>query len=230
MVEWVTSGGLTDYQESLRWMESRVDAIAKGEAGDTVWLLEHPPLYTAGTGAGENDISGSLPFPVFRTGRGGRVTYHGPGQRIIYLMLDLGRRGRDLRQFVAQSEQWIIRSLADLGVAAFRLPPHTGVWVQGAHSELKIAAIGFRIRRWISFHGISVNVNPDLTHYRPIVPCGIEDKGLTSLAECLPAAAMADLDSALRQRFDSCLGPGCLQDASAAETPLSAVENAAVFE
>ncbi len=230
MAEWITSGGIVDYSEAVSWMESRVEAIAAGKADETVWLLEHPSLFTAGTGTSPEDIPRTLPFPCHRSGRGGRVTYHGPGQRVIYIMLDLNKRGRDLRSFVTQSEQWIIDSLADLGVTAFRSPPHTGVWVRGAGEESKIAAIGFRIRRWISFHGASVNVNPELSHYRSIVPCGILDRGVTSLAESSETADMADLDAALRNRFESCLGTGRQANAAYVEKPLPLVENTGKFE
>ena len=206
LVEWIVSCHPVDYTCAVSWMESRVASIANSDSDEVVWLLEHPPIYTAGSRSTPREASDNLPLPLFQTGRGGRVTYHGPGQRIIYLMLDLNRRGRDVRRFVKQSETWIIESLACLGVSAFRYPPHTGVWVNVAGQEQKIAAIGFRIRRWVSFHGISVNVNPDLKHYKHIDPCGIEGKGVSSLAQCAPAISMAELDATLRNQFEACFG------------------------
>lgn len=203
MVEWITSTGLQDYTETIKRMELRVDAIAKHQAEECIWLLEHPPLFTAGSSVNPNEFDMKLPFPIYKTGRGGLITYHGPGQRVIYMMLDISKRGRDLRKFVTQSEQWIINSLADLGVESSRLPPHIGVWIKSLNKDLKIAAIGFRIRNWISFHGISINVNPDLSHYDSIVPCGIEDKGVTSLDKCLPNTNMHALDAALKENFEN---------------------------
>lgn len=203
MVEWITFTGLQDYTETVNRMELRVDAIAKHQAKECIWLLEHPPLFTAGSNVSLSEIDMKLPFPIYKTGRGGQITYHGPGQRVIYMMLDISKRGRDLRKFVTQSEQWIINSLADLGVESSRLPPHIGVWIKSLNKDFKIAAIGFRIRNWVSFHGISINVNPDLSHYDSIVPCGIEGKGVTSLDNCLPNTNMHVLDAALKENYEN---------------------------
>ncbi len=182
-------------------MEKRVDAISNKQADEQVWLLEYPPLFTAGSSASQEERSETLPFHLYRTGRGGRVTYHGPGQRIVYLMLDLNRRERDIRHFIYQIEQWIIDVLDDLGVPGLRFPPHTGVWVNVKGEEKKIAAIGLRLRRWVSYHGISINVNPDLSHYAAISPCGIRDKGLTSLHQLHNKASMSQLDDTLYTHF-----------------------------
>lgn len=201
MVEWATFKGLTNYRESIARMEDQVDAIARREVEEQVWLLEYPPLFTAGNSAAPDEFGSHLPFPLYRTGRGGRVTYHGPGQRIVYLMLDLNRRDPDIRQFVYQIEQWVIDALYDLGVMGLRLPQHTGVWINVEGEDKKIAAIGLRLRRWVSFHGVAINVDPDLSHYASITPCGIPDKGLTSLAQCIGKICMSDLDAALKNRF-----------------------------
>ena len=182
-------------------MENRVDAISNKQAGEQVWLLEYPPLFTAGSSASQEEICESLPFRLYRTGRGGRVTYHGPGQRIVYLMLDLNRRERDIRHFIYQIEQWVIDVLDDLGISGLRSPPHTGVWVNVKGEEKKIAAIGLRLRRWVSYHGLSINVNPNLDHYAAISPCGIRDKGLTSLHQLHNKASMSQLDDALYCHF-----------------------------
>ncbi|MDP0928429.1 lipoyl(octanoyl) transferase LipB [Paracoccus onubensis] len=209
MVEWIHSSGLTGYPEAESFMESRVAAIAAGTADEAVWLVEHPALYTAGTSARTEDLLKAR-FPVFQTGRGGQYTYHGPGQRVAYVMLDLNRRGRDIRRFVANLEAWIIGALAEFGVTGEIRQGRVGVWVprperpplpDGTPREDKIAAIGVKLRRWISFHGVSINVEPDLTHYDGIVPCGISGHGVTSLVDLGLPVTMEDLDLALKRSF-----------------------------
>lgn len=209
MVEWIISDGLTGHDEAVAFMEARVAAILAGEADECIWLVEHPPLYTAGTSARAQDLLNPR-FPVHPTGRGGQYTYHGPGQRIVYVMLDLNRRGHDVRAFVAQLEEWVIAALAEFGVAGRISEGRVGVWVprpekpplfDGTLREDKIAAIGIKLRRWVSFHGISINVEPDLTHYDGIVPCGISGHGITSLVDLGLPVGMDDLDNALRQSF-----------------------------
>ena len=215
MVEWRISDGLTPYEAAEAWMEARVAGIGAGRAEECVWLLEHPALYTAGTSAREADLRDPDRFPVYRTNRGGQFTYHGPGQRVAYVMLDLGRRGRDVRRFVTALEDWVIAALADFQVRAERRPGRVGVWVArpekpplpgGAPAEDKIAAIGVRLRHWVSFHGVAINVEPDLGHYAGIVPCGIPDHGVTSLVDLGLPVTMADLDLALRRSFPGTLG------------------------
>ncbi len=207
MVEWITSSEPVPYLDSLNWMEQRVSAISIGEADEAIWLLEHPSIYTAGTSAGLHEISDSPPFPLYRVGRGGKITYHGPGQRVIYILLNLNKRQRDLRRFVGAIEAWIIAALAEFNIEGFPAKGRTGVWLHRDAAclaqEAKIAAIGIRMRRWVSFHGASVNVNPDLGHYAPIVPCGIREHGVTSLAQIGSTATMADLDAALKKHFNS---------------------------
>lgn len=214
MVDWIISNGLTAYDKALSEMEARVAAIHAGEADEAIWLLEHPPLYTAGTSAKSADLIDAR-FPVIETGRGGQYTYHGPGQRIVYVMLDLNRRGRDVRQFVASLEAWVIAALAEFGVTGEIRDGRVGVWVSrpekpplfdGSPREDKIAAIGVKLRRWVSFHGISINVDPDLTHYSGIVPCGISGHGVTSLVDLGLPVEMADLDLALKKTFGQVLG------------------------
>jgi len=206
-VEWRTSRDPVPYPEAVAEMERRAAAIRAGDATEMVWLLEHRALYTAGTGADERDLLLPDFLPVYRTGRGGKLTYHGPGQRVAYVMLDLQRRGGDLRRFVRDLEEWIIRALARLGVRGERRAGRVGIWVaQPGGGDAKIAAIGVRVRRWVSYHGISINVAPDLTHYRGIVPCGIAEHGVTSLAVEGAAADMAALDAALRATFDEVFG------------------------
>ena len=206
-VEWQVSQGLTSYGEALERMEKRAAAIRSSEAGELVWLLEHPPLFTAGTSADEAELINPLHFPVHEAGRGGRYTYHGPGQRVGYLMLDLERRGKDIRCFVHSLEAWLIAALGQLGVEARREPGRIGLWVGRGSEEAKIAAIGVRVRRWVTLHGFSVNVSPDLTHFAGIVPCGIREYGVTSLAALGLDAGMDDLDAALAANF-----PGFLAD------------------
>ncbi len=206
-IAWHKSAEPVTYLDAVAAMEERAAAIRAGEASELVWLLEHPALYTAGTGSNESDLLLPDFLPVFRTGRGGKLTYHGPGQRVVYVLLDLERRGSDLRRFVHDLEEWIIRSLARIGVTGERRAGRVGIWVvHRDRSEAKIAAIGVRVRRWVSYHGISINVDPDLSHYCGIVPCGIADHGVTSLAAEGVAADMAALDAALRATFNDVFG------------------------
>ena len=209
MVEWTHLPGLQPYRETLAAMEARVAAIAAGTADEAIWLLEHPPLYTSGTSANAADLVDSGRFPVHVAGRGGQYTYHGPGQRVVYVMLDVDRRGRDVRQFVCSLENWVIETLASFNVRGERRPGRVGVWVtrpdragpDGAAAEDKIAAIGIKLRRWVSFHGLSINVEPDLSHFDGIVPCGIRDHGVTSLVDLGLPVTMTDLDNALKAAF-----------------------------
>jgi len=209
-VEWQVLPGLQPYAETLAAMEARAGAIAAGTAPEAVWLLEHPPLYTAGTSARAEDLTDPNRFPVFEAGRGGQYTYHGPGQRIAYTMLNLNERGRDVRQFVCALENWVIWTLAEFNVKGERRAGRVGVWVvrpdkqpnrDGTPREDKIAAIGVKLRRWVSFHGISINVEPDLSHFGGIVPCGIREHGVTSLVDLGLPVTMADLDAALAATF-----------------------------
>ena len=198
-VEWRVAPGLTDYAEALAEMDARAAAIAEGTAGERIWLLEHPPLYTAGTSAKGQDLIDAR-FPVHATGRGGQYTYHGPGQRIVYLNIDLSQRGRDVRRFVQALEQWVIAALARFGLHCWTVPERIGIWTLGGDGqEAKIGAIGVRVRKWVTLHGISINVAPDLGHYGGIVPCGISELGVTSLAALGLTADMAALDAALRE-------------------------------
>ena len=210
-VEWIISDGLTDYDHAVAFMEERVAKIVAGQASEAVWLVEHPPLYTAGTSANSADLTDPDRFPVYASKRGGQYTYHGPGQRVAYAMLDVGARGRDVRKFVSQLEDWVIRTLAEFNVTGERRPGRVGVWVMrddkplgvdGQPQEDKIAAIGVRLRKWVSFHGISINVEPELDHFTGIVPCGIADHGVTSLVDLGLPVTMADLDVALKTCFE----------------------------
>src|SRR5690349_437342 len=204
-IEWRVSEGLVPYPEALAEMEARAAAIRAGEARELIWLLEHPPLYTAGTSADPAELFNPEGFPVYAAGRGGRYTYHGPGQRVGYLMLDLDRRGRDVRRFVHALEGWLIDSLADLGVAAFRSPGRIGIWVdRGGAGEAKIGALGLRVKKWVTLHGFSINLAPQLSHFSGIVPCGIADSPVTSLAE-MGVGDHARFDRALRERLDAFL-------------------------
>jgi lipoyl(octanoyl) transferase len=204
-VEWRVDAGLTDYGEALADMDARTLAIAAGVADERIWLLEHPPLYTAGTSAKARDLIEAR-FPVHVAGRGGQYTYHGPGQRIAYLNLDLGRRGRDVRRFVLALERWAIAALADLGVESWTANGRIGIWTRGADgAEAKIGAIGIRLRKWVTLHGLSINVAPELAHYGGIVPCGIADHGVTSLAALGRRADMTALDAALRDHLPAFL-------------------------
>jgi len=210
LTEWTTLSGLSPYLATLAAMEARVEAIHKGTSPEAVWLLEHPPIYTAGTSAKVADLVEPDRFPVFEVGRGGQYTYHGPGQRVVYTMLDVGNRGRDVRCFVRALENWVIATLAEFNVKGEIRPGRVGVWVvrpdrapnsDGTPHEAKIAAIGVKLRRWVSFHGISINVEPDLSHFDGIVPCGIADHGVTSLVDLGLPVTMADLDAALMATF-----------------------------
>jgi lipoyl(octanoyl) transferase len=210
-VEWRVEPGFVAYPEALAAMEERVAQIAAGEAGEWLWLVEHPPLYTAGTSANDADLLDPR-FDVFKTGRGGEHTYHGPGQRVAYLMLDLNARRQDVRAFVSALEHWIILTLLEFGVIGERREERVGVWVKrpdkGPHHEDKIAAIGIRVRRWVTFHGISLNVEPDLSHFAGIVPCGVREPqyGVTSLVDLGLPVTMADADAALRKSFERVFG------------------------
>jgi lipoyl(octanoyl) transferase len=210
-VEWVIADGLVDYAFAESTMQARAEAIVDGRAGEQVWLVEHPPIYTAGTSAREEDLVEPNRFPVFRTGRGGQFTYHGPGQRVAYVMLDLKKRREDVRAFVAALEAWLIAALWSFHVRGERREDRVGVWVRrperGLGAEDKIAAIGIRMRRWVSFHGISLNVEPDLSHFDGIVPCGVRDHGVTSLVDLGLPVSMADADLALRTAFEPIFGP-----------------------
>ena len=205
-VDWEISEGLTPYEDALAAMEARAAAIRAGEADELIWLVEHPPLFTAGTSAASDELMNPLHFPVFEAGRGGRYTYHGPGQRVGYLMLDLEKRGKDIRCFVHALEGWLISALAQLGVAARREPGRIGLWVGDGANEAKIAAIGVRVKRWVTLHGFSVNISPDLSHFGGIVPCGISEYGVTSLAALGVNAGMNYLDAALERSFPAFLG------------------------
>ena len=214
-MEWTQIRGLAPYDETLRAMEARVAAISAGTAPEAVWLLEHPPLYTAGTSARPEDLTDATRFAVHVAGRGGQYTYHGPGQRVAYVMLDLNTRGRDLRRFVRALEDWVIATLAEFNVTGERRAGRVGVWVarpdkpplpDGTPREDKIAAIGIKLRRWVSFHGVSINLEPDLSHFDGIVPCGIRGHGVTSLVDLGLPVTMDDLDLALRRNFDRALG------------------------
>ena len=201
-VEWLASRSYVPYATAIAFMERRVEAIAAGLAPEAVWLLEHPPIYTCGTSASDHELLERQRFPVYRTGRGGRITYHGPGQRVGYVMLDLRLRGADIRLFVNRVEEWVIQSLAALGVGAHRSPGKIGIWVDIGHGrEAKIGAIGIRVRRWVSFHGFALNVDPDLSHFAGIVPCGLAGSEVTSLAKLGLSFNMQRVDAALRSAF-----------------------------
>src|SRR5690242_11629054 len=225
-VEWRISDAPVPYPDAVAFMESRAAAIAAGRAAELVWLLEHPPLYTSGTSGKAGDLLDPR-FPLFAAGRGGQLTYHGPGQRVAYVMLDLKRRREDVRAFVAALEDWIIRTLAAFNVRGERREDRVGVWVvrpdrpkmpDGTPAEDKIAAIGIRLRRWVSFHGIAINVEPELSHFSGIVPCGVADRGVTSLVDLGLPVTMADLDVALKLAFEEIFG--------AAELPQAPVRKA----
>lgn len=210
MIEWITSDGLTEYADAVDFMEQRANAIAAGEATECIWLVEHPALYTAGTSAKADDLTDPDRFEVHISKRGGQYTYHGPGQRVVYVMLDVGKRGHDVRLFVQQLEAWVIAALAEFNVIGHIREGRVGVWVErddrplmptGAKAEDKIAAIGIRLRKWVSFHGISINVDPDLEHFTGIVPCGITDYGVTSLVDLGLPVTMEDVDVALKRTF-----------------------------
>jgi len=216
VVEWIISDELVDYEAAVAFMENRVAEIRNGTAPECVWLVQHPPLYTAGTSAKIEDLRDPDRFPVYSTARGGQYTYHGPGQRVAYVMLDVGARGRDVRRFVAQLEDWVIGTLAQFNITGERREGRVGVWVvrkektpnpEGSAREDKVAAIGIRLQKWVSFHGISINHDPDLTHFSGIVPCGITEHGVTSLVDLELPVSMDDLDVALRSEFEDRFGP-----------------------
>lgn len=210
-VEWRISDDLVGYETALEQMTQRVERITAGTANELVWLLEHPPLYTAGTSANDSDLVAPGRFPVYRTGRGGQHTYHGPGQRVAYVMLDLKRRQQDIRAFVSALEAWLINTLWHYHVRGERREDRVGVWVarpeRGASAEDKIAAIGIRLRKWVTFHGISFNVDPDLEHFSGIVPCGVTEHGVTSLVDLGLPVTMAENDTVLRAEFEKIFGP-----------------------
>lgn len=211
MVEWIRSDTLINYDEALSFMEARAEAIAKGEAEECIWFLEHPPLYTAGTSAKLEDLTDPDRFPVFEAKRGGQFTYHGPGQRVVYVMLELNKRGKDIRAFVKNLEAWVIATLAEFNLKGEIRDGRVGVWIarddkplqaNGDKAEDKIAAIGIRLKKWVSFHGISINVEPDLAHFDGIVPCGITEHGVTSLVDLGLPVTMDDVDVALKRQFE----------------------------
>ena len=203
-VEWRVQPGLTDYLPAVAVMEERAAAIREGRAPELIWLIEHPPLYTAGTSASPAELLDAR-LPVFTSGRGGRYTYHGPGQRVVYVLLDLNRRGRDIRRFVGALEDWMIDALGELEITAFRVPRRIGVWTGPASDQAKIAAVGVRVRRWITFHGAAINVDPELNQYDGIVPCGIVDARVTSVAALGGPRSLASVDAALLGRLDKFL-------------------------
>ncbi len=213
-VEWLVADGLVPYDDAVAFMDARVALIAEGKAAELIWLVEHPSLYTAGTSALNSDLVQPGRFPVFQSGRGGQYTYHGPGQRVAYVMLDLRQRGPDVRRYVASLESWLIATLADFNVAGERREDRVGVWVRrpdrppvsGMVAEDKIAAIGIRIRHWVTFHGISLNVDPDLGHFGGIVPCGVSQHGVTSLVDLGLPVTMLEVDASLRARFEDVFG------------------------
>src|SRR5919106_1263592 len=200
-IEWRVSDGLVPYEEALGFMETRAAAIRNGTAAECIWLLEHPPLFTAGTSADPVELTNPLGFLVYEAGRGGRYTYHGPGQRVGYVMLDLDRRGRDVRRLVHSLEAWIIAALAEFGVAAHRADGRIGIWVGEGASEAKIAALGIRIKRWVTLHGFAINVAPELSHFGGIVPCGISEFGVTSLQALGKEMPLKGVDDALKRCF-----------------------------
>ncbi len=214
--EWITSPAPVAYDAAVAWMEARANAIANGTAREAIWLLEHPPLYTAGTSAKPEDLTDPDRFPVHATRRGGQYTYHGPGQRVAYVLLDLNTRGKDVRAFVQKLESWVIATLAEFNVTGEIRPGRVGVWVprpekpplpDGTPREDKIAAIGVRLRKWVSFHGLSINVEPDLSHFDGIVPCGISDQGVTSLVDLGLPVTLEDVDDALKRSFEAHFPP-----------------------
>lgn len=224
MVEWRITDGLTPYEDAVAFMEDRAAAIRTGTAPELIWLVEHPPLYTAGTSAKREDLRAPDRFPVHASARGGQYTYHGPGQRVAYVMLDVAARGRDVRRFVGQLEAWVIGTLDSFNIRGETRPGRVGVWVNrpekpplpdGTPREDKIAAIGIRLRKWVSFHGISINVDPDLEHFDGIVPCGITGHGVTSLVDLGLPVTMDDLDVALRAEFDTVFPPIAVEPAGA---------------
>ena len=210
MVHWEINDGEVEYSTALERMDSHVQQMINGKADEKIWLLEHPALYTAGTSANKRDLVEPNRFPVFETNRGGQFTYHGPGQRVVYVMLDLNKRGRDIKAFVEKLEAWIVHTLAEFNIVGQTRSGRVGIWVErtdkpktvnGLPEEEKIAAIGIRLRKWVTFHGLSINVDPDLTHFQGIVPCGIKEHGVTSLVDLGLPVSMTDLDNALKKSF-----------------------------
>jgi len=201
LTEWWISDAPVPYEAAVARMEAQVETMLAGTAGETVWLLEHPPLYTAGTGAKAADLIDAGGLPVYRSGRGGQYTYHGPGQRVAYVMRDLRPAGRDLRAFVAGLEQWVIETLARFNVKGERRPGRVGVWVEHGGRECKVAAVGVRVRRWVTYHGMALNVDPSLEHFAGIVPCGVREHGVTSLLELGLPVTMAEVDAELRATY-----------------------------
>jgi lipoyl(octanoyl) transferase len=204
-IEWRVSGAPVPYEQAFAFMEQRAAAIREGTASECIWLLEHPPLFTAGTSADSAELFNPLGFPVYDAGRGGRYTYHGPGQRVGYVMLDLEKRGKDIRRFVHRLEQWMIDTLAEVGVSAHRSDGRIGIWVGEGANEAKIGALGVRVKRWVTLHGFAINVSPDLTHFGGIVPCGIAEFGVTSIAALGKQIPLTSIDHALKRSFPSFL-------------------------
>ena len=206
-MQFITQPSFVEYKTAVSEMERRVAGIRQGTIDEAVWLLEHPPLYTAGTSAKAADLLNPR-FPVFQTGRGGEYTYHGPGQRVAYVMLDLKKRQSepDIKKYVWQLEEWVIQTLAEIGIQGERRDGRVGIWVAQGNTENKIAAIGVRVRHWVTYHGVSINIDPDLSHFSGIVPCGIKEFGVTKVSDICPNITMADIDSILRSKFDSVFG------------------------
>jgi lipoyl(octanoyl) transferase len=202
-IEWRVSDGAVPYEQAFAFMEQRAAAIRDEGAPECIWLLEHPPLFTAGTSADPAELFNPMDFPVYEAGRGGRYTYHGPGQRVGYVLLDLEKRGKDIRRFVHQLEGWMIEALEDLGISAHRAPGRIGIWVGEGSSEAKIGALGVRVKRWVTLHGFALNVAPDLSHFGGIVPCGIAEFGVTSLAQLGKQISLTGVDDALKRSFPS---------------------------
>lgn len=200
-IEWRVSPGLTPYADALQAMEERAAAVRSGEEQELVWLLEHPPLITAGTSADPAELTDPAALPVFEAGRGGRYTYHGPGQRVVYLVLDLDKRGRDVRRFVNRLEGWMITALGDFGISAHRAPGRIGIWVGHGAEEAKIGALGVRVKRWVTLHGMAINVDPNLAHFAGIIPCGISEYGVASMASLGKQIPMPEVDCALERHF-----------------------------
>lgn len=211
-IEWKVGNGLVPYAEALSFMEGRAEGVRAGTARECIWLVEHPSLFTAGTSADPAELFNPFGFPVYDAGRGGRYTYHGPGQRVVYLTLDLQERGRDIRRFVHSVEGWIISALSEIGISAHRAPGRIGIWVGSGAEEAKIASIGIRVKRWVTLHGFSINLDPDLAHFSGIVPCGISEFGVTSIARLGRTISMHDLDGAIRNTFPLFLNSLSVED------------------
>jgi lipoyl(octanoyl) transferase len=201
LCEWKSQEGWVEYPAALEWMENRVSALQKDQMPECIWFLEHPPLYTQGTSGQEKDILNPTQFPIFKTARGGQVTYHGPGQRVGYVMLDLKRRQQDIRWYVAQLEEWIIQTLKHFGITGERREGRVGIWVKREGLDYKIAALGVRLQKWVTSHGFALNVNPDLSHYKNIIPCGLSQYGVTSFTDLGISVTLEEVDHILRQTF-----------------------------